>query len=667
MKSWVFFMLVFSMSTLCAQDLLKASIDLKNVSAMKFTPDNQYLIAASGSKAIIYSAGSDTRIKELTGIVGAIHSGHTKNILDLAFSRDSKLMVTASADKSVKLWTIPEGKITFNNTSHTEQVVGVGFGDDDRLLISVSEKGMIKAWDRINGKILFTKKDQDKSIRAFDMTVDGKRFAMAGEGRNILIYESATGNLLQTLSAHTNWVRAIAFSPDGKTLASGGDDKMIYLWEVETCAKLKELPQKAWTFDLEYSQDGRYLAAASERNSVSFYNQAGVISLHLDKMRSAVHKIAISPNGKEVASVEEFGSGVDLWNIASLNITQVIRFNDSKDKLSPLIFVSNPANLQDNRVVVYKDILDLRGTVTDESGVRSLRINGIETPIRENGNFLINIPLAAGENYFTVEVTDVNDNIALKKFIVTRKNMGGEEYNRAIAKNHLLVVGINGYQFWPKLNNAVKDANDIVSVLMTKYNFEFSNITLLKEEQATRTNIYNGMRSLIERVSPQDNLVIYFSGHGYFDQLLNEGYWIPIDAHPHSSGEYISNTDILKILSSINSQHTFLIADACFSGSLFSDSRRGYTDNVEKFKSRWGLASGRLETVSDGAIGGNSPFATWLLAFFKENEKDKFAISELIQFVKTHVAAETNQTPIGNPLKALGDEGGEMVFYKKKN
>ena len=102
-------------------------------------------------------------------------------------------------------------------------------------------------------------------------------------------------------------------------------------------------------------------------------------------------------------------------------------------------------------------------------------------------------------------------------------------------------------------------------------------------------------------------------------------------------------------------------------GALFADARRGYTDNVERFKSRWGLASGRLETVSDGAIGGNSPFAGKVLKFLQENEKEKFAISELIQFVKTQVAEESNQTPIGNPLKALGDEGGEMVFYKKKD
>ena len=78
-------------------------------------------------------------------------------------------------------------------------------------------------------------------------------------------------------------------------------------------------------------------------------------------------------------------------------------------------------------------------------------------------------------------------------------------------------------------------------------------------------------------------------------------------------------------------------------------------------------SSGRLEAVSDGAEGAIVPFAKRVIQFLNEIDKDKFAISELIQYVKTQVAEDTNQTPIGNPLKALGDEGGEMVLYKKKN
>lgn len=654
---------ILTRSDLRCQDAQNLDIPVKGATAIAFTPDNQFFIIAKGPSVYLYNAGNDTRIKAFDA--GAIH---TKDVLDIVFNKNSTLMLTGSSDKKVKLWSIPDGKILTTYSGHASPVIAVRFAQGDQLVITLGEDGTVKVFNREDGKELYTKNDFQKPVRALDATVDGKYFAVGGGDRVIKVYETNTGAIIKTLAGHSGWIRTLAFSPDSKTLASGGDDRMIYLWDVESGNKSIELAQRGWIYDLEFSKDGKYLGAALEKSAIHFYNVSnGNISLKLENMKSPVMKLSISPSGQQVAYTYEYGTDVKLSNLSSLNITPLVLFRDTKDTSAPLILVSNPANIIDNKVVVYKDILDLRGIVTDESGVRSLKINTVETPVRQNGNFLINIPLAMGDNYITLEVTDVNDNIALKKFIVLRKNMEGEAYVGATAVNHLFVVSINNYTYWPKLNNAVKDANDLVSVLLKKYTFEFGNVVILKDEQATRTNIYNGLRSLIEKIGPQDNLVIYFSGHGYFDAILNEGYWIPIEGKPNSTGEYISNTDILKILNAINSQHTFLIADACFSGALFTDSRRGYTDQVEKYKSRWGLASGRLETVSDGAIGGNSPFAKRVILFLDENEKEKFAVSELIQYVKTQVAEDTNQTPIGNPLRALGDEGGEMVFYKRKN
>jgi WD40 repeat protein len=645
-------------ANLLSQDLLKLTVKIKSPAALCYSYDNKYMAVSTPGEIQLLNAGSDTKATTLNG----------RDVLSIIFNTDNTIMASASADKTIKVWTIPDGKLRTTLNGHTDAVLAIRFFNHDQYIVSVGEDKAVNLWNVDSAKLVYSKKDHLKSIRALDVSTDDKWIATAGADREIFLRDAATGHVTKKWIAHENWVRALSFSPDNKMLASGGDDKNIILWDVETGGKIKEFPQRGWIYDVEFSNDGKYLFAALEKNAVAVYDLAtNLPALKLEDFKTPVKAISVSPNGKELATIEEFMQTVKYWNIESLHIMPVFRHKDSKDKSAPLILVSNPPNIQDNRVLIYKDLIDLRGTVTDESGVRSLKINNLVTPVRDNGNFLINIPLAMGDNYVNIEVTDVNDNIALKKLIITRKSMDGEEYDPVKAKNHLLVVGINNYQYWPKLNNAVKDANDLVSVLMMKYNFEFSNVTLLKDEQATRSNIYNGMRSLIEKVSPQDNLVVYFSGHGYFDQLLNEGYWIPVEAHPQSSGEYISNTDILKILSNINSQHTFLVADACFSGALFADSRRGYTENVEKFKSRWGLASGRLETVSDGAIGGNSPFAEKVIRFLNENQKDKFAISELIQQVKTQVAEETNQTPIGNPLKALGDEGGEMVFYKKKN
>jgi WD40 repeat protein len=662
-------LLVLTFTATTAQDLLRLSLRAKGVTAITTSHDNKYLALAQGKDLVIYSAGTDTKIKEFSGTYSGqnqkFNYGHSKPILDLKFNNKTDLLATASADKTIKLWKMPSGELLTTLEGHTDAVVALRFAEDDKVLVSASEDMTIRKWDLATLKEVFSKKEHTKPLRGLDVSADGKWIASGGGDQQVVIYNTQDGAVVKKIPAHKDWVRTLAFSPDSKMLASGGDDRAIRLWSTESWAKEREFQQRGWIYDLQFSGDGKYIAVGLEKNAIEFYDvKTGLISLKLSTP-TPVLKINVAPDGKSVTTVEEFSTDVHTWDIANLNISPVFNYKDSKDKAPPQIFVSNPPNLQNNRVTVYKDILDLRGSVVDESGVRQLKVNGVQTPIKENGNFLINLPLAMGDNSVSIEVTDINDNIALKKFVIARKNLTGEEYNPANAKNYLMVIGINNYQYWPKLNNAVRDASDVASTLLSKYNFEFDNIVMLKEEQATRSNIYNSMRGLIEKIGPQDNLLIYYSGHGYFDQLLNEGYWVPVEAHTNSNGDYISNTEILKIINNINSQHTFLVADACFSGSLFAETTRGYSDNVEKFKSRWGLVSGRLEVVSDGALGDNSPFAKNFISYLKENQKSKFAVSELIQHVKIKVAEASTQTPLGNPLKNAGDEGGEFIFYKK--
>lgn len=347
--------------------------------------------------------------------------------------------------------------------------------------------------------------------------------------------------------------------------------------------------------------------------------------------------------------------------------SQIATLRNESDKTPPMIYVSSPANIRDDVSQVFEGVVKIMGTIIDESGIQQLTINNIKTPLKENGSFTINLPLNVGETAITIEAKDINQNIALRKFTIERKNVDGSEYKVENARNFLIVIGINDYQSWPHLYNAVSDVKGVNRELTSDYLFEPENVTLLLDAEATRANIYKALRAYIEKITPQDNLLIYYSGHGYFDKLLNEGYWVPVDGVKNDVSSYIPNAQILKIIENINSQHTFLVADACFSGSLFASASRGYADQVERYRSRWGLASGRLEEVSDGSAGStNSPFTQSFIEFLKTNPEQKAAVSDLVQYVKKHVAEANQQTPIGNPLKGVGDEGGEFVFYKRQ-
>lgn len=238
-----------------------------------------------------------------------------------------------------------------------------------------------------------------------------------------------------------------------------------------------------------------------------------------------------------------------------------------------------------------------------------------------------------------------------------------QDYDPRQGKNYLLAVGIDRYQHWTPLDNAVKDARDLIQVLTRQYQFDEEHIITLFDERATEANIYDAIRELKRKITPQDNLLVYYSGHGHYDDDFDEGHWIPVDARIDTEDRFISNSNIIKRINAIDAHHVLLIIDSCFSGSLVVKKRNTSID--EHFRSRRIISSGRIETVSDGRAGENSPFASGLLTYLKRNTKRAVNTTALIQYVKEFVAGKARQNPVDGRIQNSADEGGEFVFHLK--
>lgn len=237
---------------------------------------------------------------------------------------------------------------------------------------------------------------------------------------------------------------------------------------------------------------------------------------------------------------------------------------------------------------------------------------------------------------------------------------------------YLLIIGIDNYTgTWSPLKNAVKDALAVESMLKSKYKID--HVRTLYNEKATRTNIIRELEWLVDNVSSKDNVLIFYSGHGEFKPQLSKGYWVPVDAASASTASFISNSDIQTFLGGIQSRHTLLISDACFSGDIFRGNSGSITfEETDKYyrqanelKSRQAITSGGIEPVLDGGKAGHSVFSYYLLQAFQENEKKYLDASQLYSKIKTPVMNNSEQTPIFNPVKNAGDEGGQFIFLKK--
>jgi hypothetical protein len=235
-----------------------------------------------------------------------------------------------------------------------------------------------------------------------------------------------------------------------------------------------------------------------------------------------------------------------------------------------------------------------------------------------------------------------------------------------------LIIGIDQYSGeWPRLKNAVNDAKSVAELLSSKYTFKY--IKTLYDQDATRDNIMKEFEFLLQKVKENDNVMIYYSGHGDYIQDMDKGFWVPVDASSKSISKYISNEDIKSFLTGIHSKHTLLVTDACFSGDIFRgktitipyDNSTKYYSKMYSLNSRKALTSGGVEPVLDKGKDNHSIFAYYFLEALTKNTEKYFDAGQLFDFLKIPVVNNSYQTPIYSPIKNTGDEGGQFIFIMK--
>ena len=230
-----------------------------------------------------------------------------------------------------------------------------------------------------------------------------------------------------------------------------------------------------------------------------------------------------------------------------------------------------------------------------------------------------------------------------------------------------LIIGIDRYQNAPDLTTAVRDATAVREVLIDRYGFSRERIIELLNDQATGPAIQNALYQLGQRAGPDDSVFIYYAGHGQYDDAGQLGWWVPTEADPKNPGTFIMDVSILRYIKGMQAKHVYLVADSCFSGTLFG-TRALPPINDQWFAklyaktSRWGFTSGGTEPVEDLGKAGHSIFAYYFLSVLLENTDPYLVPSRIHDSVAPLVANNALQMPRSEPLRGAGDDGGQFVF-----
>ena len=245
------------------------------------------------------------------------------------------------------------------------------------------------------------------------------------------------------------------------------------------------------------------------------------------------------------------------------------------------------------------------------------------------------------------------------------------------ANSWAILVGIDDYKKWPRLQYAVRDAEGVGQVLVQKFGFAPERVITLKNEQATRAGILGAFHDLMERgknaggLQPNDRVFMFFAGHGATRKLSSGrdlGYIVPVDAGPDNlATDAIPMTEIQNIAESLPAKHELFVMDACYSGLGLTRGGANAAflrENGRRLGRQMLTAGGTDQLVSDGGPNGHSVF-TWTLLQGLGGKADlngdgMITATELAAYVAPAVSSVSRQTPAFGSLP--GSEGGDFVF-----
>ncbi len=228
-------------------------------------------------------------------------TGHGSRATAVAWSRNGTRIVSASFDKTVRVWNAANGNSIQKYEGHFDRVQAVAWSPDSTRIASAGDDRTVHIWNASTGALLRIYSEHSDHVLGLAWSPDGTRIASASADKTVHIWDVATGRNLITYRGHTNYVFAVAWSPDGKRLASGGNDRVVQVWELAKDTRGNLLTSFLF----------------SKRGGFAFRGHTG-----------RINAIAWSPNGKHIVSVGS-DKAMQVWDAVSGKLSFTYRHRTS--------------------------------------------------------------------------------------------------------------------------------------------------------------------------------------------------------------------------------------------------------------------------------------------------------------------------------------------------
>jgi WD40 repeat protein len=307
--------------------------DLKYSTLLKGHEDSVWSAAFSldGTRVVTASADKTARVWDSrTGQLVSTLKGHEDSVLSAAFSPDGTRVVTASEDKTARVWDSRTGQLVSTLKGHEARVWSAEFSPDGTRVVTASEDKTARVWDSRTGQLVSTLKGHEDSVWSAEFSPDGTRVVTASADKTARLWDSRTGQLVSTLKGHENRVWSAEFSPDGTRVVTASADKTARLWDSRTgqlVSTLKGHEDSVWS--AAFSLDGtRVVTASKDKTARVWDSRTGQLVSTLKGHEDRVWSAAFSLDGTRVVTASK-DKTVRVWDSRTGQLVSTLKGHEA--------------------------------------------------------------------------------------------------------------------------------------------------------------------------------------------------------------------------------------------------------------------------------------------------------------------------------------------------
>ncbi|KAG2350121.1 WD40 repeat-like protein [Suillus weaverae] len=235
----------------------------------------------------------------------ALLRGHKSEVIDVTFIPGTRLLVTSSADKSLRVWDLDTGKqVGEPLLGHDATVWRIAASPDGRWIVCGGENGSILVWEVATNKrdlnrepVSFEGRKGD--IRGVVFAPQSETFASASWDETVCVWKRETGKIVLGPLNVGSGANSVSYSPDGTKLAVG-TAKHIIIWSTADGKELLKIQQRAWR--VAFTPDGLRLVSGDYQDIRISDATSGDMIKQFEAHNQLFYSLAIAPNGTKFAT-----------------------------------------------------------------------------------------------------------------------------------------------------------------------------------------------------------------------------------------------------------------------------------------------------------------------------------------------------------------------------